>query len=112
MAGLVLQEIVALLGFGGEGDGWGLVSKTADLMVRAKGNLFSQGLAEFNEWEVNIPAHGFLKALNDHLMMRLPPHHCTRFMLPETSGIIPDEVECTECRRTMEKYYLYQCCLE
>ncbi|KAG5405285.1 hypothetical protein IGI04_011404 [Brassica rapa subsp. trilocularis] len=109
---LVLQEIVALLGFGGEGDGWGLVSKTADLMVRAKGNLFSQGLAEFNEWEVNIPAHGFLKALNDHLMMRLPPHHCTRFMLPETSGIIPDEVECTECRRTMEKYYLYQCCLE
>ncbi|KAJ0249863.1 Protein SIEVE ELEMENT OCCLUSION A [Hirschfeldia incana] len=109
---LVLQEIVALLGFGGEGDGWGLVSKTADLMVRAKGNLFSKGLAEFNEWEVNIPTHGFLKALNDHLLMRLPPHHCTRFMLPETAGIIPDEVECAECRRTMEKYYLYQCCLE
>ncbi|CAN6889423.1 unnamed protein product [Brassica oleracea] len=109
---LVLQEIVALLGFGGEGDGWGLVSKTFDLMVRAKGNLFSNALAEYNEWEVNIPAHGFLKALNDHLLMRIPPHHCTRFMLPETAGIIPNEVECTECRRTMEKYYLYQCCLE
>ncbi|KAG2273373.1 hypothetical protein Bca4012_086077 [Brassica carinata] len=109
---LVLQEIVAMLGYGGEGDGWGLVSRTSDLMVRAKGNLFSKGLAEYNEWEVNIPTHGFLKALNDHLLMRLPPHHCTRFMLPETAGIIPNEVECTECRRTMEKYYLYQCCLE
>ncbi|CAH8385718.1 unnamed protein product [Eruca vesicaria subsp. sativa] len=109
---LVLQEIVALLGFGGEGDGWGLVSKASDIMVRAKGNLFSKGLSEFNQWEVNIPAHGFLKALNDYLMMHQPPHHCTRFMLPETAGIIPEEVECTECRRTMEKFYLYQCCLE
>ncbi|KAL1211273.1 Protein SIEVE ELEMENT OCCLUSION A [Cardamine amara subsp. amara] len=109
---LVLQEIVAMLGYGGEGDGWGLVSKASDFMVRAKGSLFSKGLAEFNEWEVNIPTKGFLTALNDHLLMRLPPHHCTRFMLPETSGIIPNEVECTECRRTMEKYYLYQCCLE
>ncbi|KFK37629.1 hypothetical protein AALP_AA3G008100 [Arabis alpina] len=109
---LVLQEIVAMLGYGGEGDGWGLVSKASDLMVRAKGTLFSTGLAEFNQWEVNIPTNGFLKALNDHLLMRLPPHHCTRFMLPETAGIIPNEVECTECRRTMEKYYLYQCCLE
>ncbi|CAA7038713.1 unnamed protein product [Microthlaspi erraticum] len=109
---LVLQEIVAMLGFGGEGDGWGLVSKASDLMVRAKGSLFSTGLAQYNEWEANIPTNGFLKALNDHLLMRLPPHHCTRFMLPETSGIIPNEVECTECRRTMEKYYLYQCCLE
>lgn len=109
---LVLQEVVAMLGYGGEGDGWGLVSKASDMMVRAKGNLFSRGLAEFNEWEVNIPTKGFLTALNDHLLMRLPPHHCTRFMLPETAGIIPNEVECTECRRTMEKYYLYQCCLE
>ncbi|CAH8258913.1 unnamed protein product [Arabidopsis lyrata] len=109
---LVLQEVVAMLGYGGEGDGWGLVSKASDLMVRAKGNLFSRGLSEFNEWEVNIPTKGFLTALNDHLLMRLPPHHCTRFMLPETAGIIPNEVECTECRRTMEKYYLYQCCLE
>ncbi|XP_010496280.1 PREDICTED: protein SIEVE ELEMENT OCCLUSION A [Camelina sativa] len=109
---LVLQEVVAMLGYGGEGDGWGLVSKASDLMVRAKGNLFSRGLAEYDEWEVNIPTKGFLPALNDHLLMRLPPHHCTRFMLPETAGIIPNEVECTECRRTMEKYYLYQCCLE
>ncbi|XP_010550172.2 PREDICTED: protein SIEVE ELEMENT OCCLUSION A [Tarenaya hassleriana] len=109
---IVLQEITSLLGYGGEGGGWGLVSRASELMVRAKGNVFEIALTEFDQWSGEIPSKGFLRALYDHLMARRPPHHCTRFMLPESSGIIPNSVECTECRRTMDKFYLFQCCLE
>ena len=63
-------------------------------MVLPKGNLFSKGLAEFNEWEVNIPTHGFLKALTHQLLMRLPLHK-VQFMLPETARIIPNAPSAT-----------------
>lgn len=111
----VLGEVLTLLTFGGSEQGWALFSQGAGSgpgqMARAKDDVMLKGLVEFERWAEFATPNRFVPALNDYLAGLHTAEHCNRLILPGVDDI-PEMVVCTECHRTMEKYYMYRCCMD
>ncbi|XXG49464.1 hypothetical protein AAC387_Pa02g3643 [Persea americana] len=106
----IMQEVLTLLSFDGSDQGWALLSHASTEIVRANGKILLECLAQFDSWKMNIEHEGFIPALINALTPLHTHEHCTRLILPGTTGIIQENVVCAECRRPMEKFILYRCC--
>lgn len=106
----IMQEVLTLLSFDGSDEGWAVVSHGSTEMVRANGKILMECLSQFDSWKMNIEHDGFIQSIINALSPLHTHEHCTRLILPGTTGIIQENVVCAECRRPMEKFILYRCC--
>ncbi|GFP99046.1 hypothetical protein PHJA_002048500 [Phtheirospermum japonicum] len=110
----ILGEALTMLAFAGSDDqGWALFSQGsgsgAGEMARANGDEILKSLADFETWAEDASRKGFVQAMNEYLDGHHEKVHCNRLVLPGTDDI-PETVVCSECRRPMEKYFMYSCC--
>ncbi|XP_027772611.1 protein SIEVE ELEMENT OCCLUSION B-like isoform X2 [Solanum pennellii] len=109
----ILQEIVTILSYEGSDLGWAVFSRGLAEMTRGKGDLIVQVMKGFDRWRNEVSdITTFVPALDRQLRDLHSPHHCTRLILPSTSGHIPERVICAECSRPMEKFIMYRCCTD
>lgn len=112
----IMQEIMTMMTYDGSDQGWAVISsggaEARMVMAKAKGDTILPCLEDFDAWREEVPAKGFVPAMVAHLEVLRPPHHCSRLILPGTSGSIPDRVVCAECGRAMEKFIMYRCCTD
>ncbi|PPD94445.1 hypothetical protein GOBAR_DD08574 [Gossypium barbadense] len=108
----IKQEVMTMLAYDGSENGWAVFFTGSDEMVRANGDKVLSSMESFDEWEKLAKQMGFIPALRKQLEGITDDHHCTRLILPENSGGIPERVQCAECGRPMEMYFMYRCCVE
>ncbi|XP_060214065.1 protein SIEVE ELEMENT OCCLUSION B-like [Lycium barbarum] len=109
----ILQEIVTILSYDGSDQGWAVFSRGLAEMTKGKGDLIVQVMREFDRWKDEVSdITAFVPILDRELRGLHSPHHCTRLILPGTTGHIPERVICAECSRPMEKFIMYRCCIE
>lgn len=109
----ILQEIVTILSYDGSDQGWAVFSRGLAEMTKGKGDLIVQVMNEFDRWRHEVSdITTFVPTLDRKLRDLHSPHHCTRLILPGTTGHIPERVVCAECSRPMEKFIMYRCCIE
>ncbi|KAF7806007.1 protein SIEVE ELEMENT OCCLUSION B-like [Senna tora] len=108
----IMNEVMTVLSFDENEEGWAIFCKGANEMARAKGKTALKCLQEFEKWSVEAQNDGFVAAMIEYLSKLQDPHHCNRLILPGTAGGIPEKVVCAECGRPMEKYFMYRCCVE
>ncbi|KAL5552733.1 hypothetical protein UlMin_040134 [Ulmus minor] len=109
----IMLGIIAMLSFGSSDQGWAVISRGFDHMVKGNGEHMFKGLNERTRWRPREQEIGFLPALDEYLRQLHvdAPHHCTSLILPAT-GAMPETVACSECGRLMERYTMFRCCLE
>ncbi|XP_059316348.1 protein SIEVE ELEMENT OCCLUSION B-like [Lycium ferocissimum] len=109
----ILQEIVTILSYDGSDQGWAVFSRGLAEMTKGKGDLIVQVMRGFDRWKDEVSdITAFVPILDRELRGLHSPHHCTRLILPGTTGHIPERVVCAECSRPMEKFIMYRCCIE
>lgn len=109
----ILQEIVTILSYDGSDQGWAVFSRGLAEMTRGKGDLVVQVMKGFDRWRNEVSdITTFVPTLDRQLRDLHSPHHCTRLILPGTTGHIPERVVCAECSRPMEKFIMYRCCID
>ncbi|ERN10511.1 hypothetical protein AMTR_s00166p00027900 [Amborella trichopoda] len=109
----IVQEIMSMLSFDGNGDGWALMSTGSTDMVKTPGKKLMECLSHFDTWRANVTGvDAFVPALRDALLQHHKAEHCTHLVLPDTTGPVQEKVVCTECGKQMEKYVLYRCCMD
>ncbi|XP_062110489.1 protein SIEVE ELEMENT OCCLUSION B-like [Humulus lupulus] len=109
----VMQGIIAMLSYGSSSQGWAVISKGFEGMVKGNGEHMFRGLTEHGLWKTREAVIGFVPALDEYLQKLHvdAPHHCTSLILPAT-GAMPETVACSECGRLMERYTMFRCCLD
>lgn len=115
----ILKDITVLLCSDGSGQGWTMIGNGTNDLVVAKGNIILECLSQFHTLKVNIPGESFISTLNKGIkevqrsMSKDPNHkHCNDLVLPNTNGIIQENMVCVDCSRPMEKYVMFKCCIE
>ncbi|KAL3511373.1 hypothetical protein ACH5RR_030774 [Cinchona calisaya] len=109
----IRQEIMTMLSFDGSDQGWAVFSRGSHEMAKGNGDRIFQCLREYDRWKDKVVyPDGFVTTLNEQLHELHIPLHCSRLILPGTSGQIPEKVVCAECRRPVEKFIMYRCCNE
>ncbi|KAK9104293.1 hypothetical protein Scep_021137 [Stephania cephalantha] len=110
----ILQELIRMLGYDNNNQGWAVISKGATgephHLAKGNGEVMLSAFNKYDTWKVSVETKGFVPALNDHLENNKAPHHCTHLKLPGSVGKIAETVVCAECGRPMEKFILYECC--
>ncbi|PPD94444.1 hypothetical protein GOBAR_DD08573 [Gossypium barbadense] len=109
---VIKQEVITMLAYDGSENGWAVFFTGSDEMVRANGEKVISSMKSFDEWEKLAKQMGFIPALRKHLDGITDDHHCTSLILPGNGGGIPERVQCAECGRPMEMYFMYRCCVE
>ncbi|KAL5998265.1 hypothetical protein ACLOJK_009204 [Asimina triloba] len=108
----IVQEVMTMLSFDGSDQGWALISRGSMETVKAHGKKLIDCLGDFDKWKDNVEHVGFVQALTEALVPFHTHEHCTRLILPGTTGAIQEKVVCAECKRPMEKFILYRCCTD
>ncbi|XP_058180200.1 protein SIEVE ELEMENT OCCLUSION A-like [Rhododendron vialii] len=108
----IFQEVSVILSFDGSEQGWAVISNESTEMARANSDTILKIIKEFKLSAEETKQKGFVPALNE-IIKKLPqPHHCNKLLLPWTSTGIPEKVQCADCARPMEKYFMYRCCTD
>ncbi|GKA40862.1 sieve element occlusion B-like protein [Tanacetum coccineum] len=108
----IMKEVMTMMSFDGSDQGWALICKGSSEMARANADLALMSLREYDNWELDAQQIGFVPALRAYLAKLHTPQHCNRLILPGISGGIPEVVVCSECGRTMEKFFMFRCCTD
>nr|XP_043607193.1 protein SIEVE ELEMENT OCCLUSION B-like [Erigeron canadensis] len=108
----IMKEVMTMMSFDGSDQGWALICLGLNEMARANANLAYASLNEYGNWEGDARENGFVPALRTYLAKLHTPQHCNRLILPGISGGIPEVVVCSECGRTMEKFFMFRCCTD
>ncbi|ERN10515.1 protein SIEVE ELEMENT OCCLUSION B [Amborella trichopoda] len=109
----IVQEVMSMLSFDGSDEGWAVMSRGSTEILKTLGKKLMECLSHFDTWKANITnVDTFIPALREALQPYHKPEHCTRLILPGTTGPIQEKVVCAECGRQMEKYVLYRCCMD
>ncbi|KAJ7945780.1 protein SIEVE ELEMENT OCCLUSION B-like [Quillaja saponaria] len=108
----ILNEVMGLLSFDGSDQSWAIFCRGPNEIIKTKGVTALNTLIEFEKWKADIQQVGFVGAFGGYYKSIQSPHHCTRLILPGSTGGIPERVVCAECGRQMEKYFMYSCCVE
>lgn len=108
----IMKEVMTMMSFDGSEQGWALICKGSSEMARANAELTLTSLTEFDNWAEDANENGFVQAYRTYLEKLHTPHHCNRLILPGISGGIPEVVVCSECGRTMEKFFMFRCCTD
>ncbi|XVF30280.1 hypothetical protein REPUB_Repub16aG0043000 [Reevesia pubescens] len=110
--GSFMQEVMKILAYDGNEGGWALFCKGADVIVRLEGEAALNIIWKYNDWENFAKKHGFLEGMNYYMEDQDIPHSCVQLKLPFISSDVPGKVQCCDCGREMEMYYMYRCCKE
>ncbi|MFS7964157.1 putative sieve element occlusion [Helianthus anomalus] len=108
----IMKEVMTMMSFDGSDRGWALICKGSREMGRANAELAETSLMEYENWEGDVQEYGFVPAWKAYLAKLHKPQHCNRLILPGISGGIPEVVVCSECGRTMEKFFMFRCCTD
>ncbi|KAH1115728.1 hypothetical protein J1N35_009106 [Gossypium stocksii] len=108
----VMQEMATMLGYDDSKNEWAVFFTGSGEMVSANGEKVLSCMKSFDQWGKLSYQMGFIPALRKHLEGIMLDHHCTRLLLPGNGARIPERVQCAECGRAMEMYFLYRCCVE
>ncbi|KAB2088594.1 hypothetical protein ES319_A03G009100v1 [Gossypium barbadense] len=108
----IMQEVATMLGYDDSKNEWAVFFTGSGEMVSANGEKVLSCMKSFDQWGKLSKHMGFIPALRKHLEGIMEDHHCTRLLLPGNGGRIPERVQCAECGRAMEMYFLYRCCVE
>ncbi|KAG8495882.1 hypothetical protein CXB51_007495 [Gossypium anomalum] len=108
----IMQEVATMLGYDDSKNEWAVFFTGSGEMVSANGEKVLSCIKSFDQWGKLSKQMGFIPALRKHLEGIMEDHHCTRLLLPGNGGSIPERVQCAECGRAMEMYFLYRCCVE
>lgn len=108
----IMKEVMTMMSFDGSDQGWALICKGSHEMARANADLAFTSLTQYENWETDAQENGFVPALKRYLADLHTPQHCNRLILPGISGGIPEVVVCSECGRTMEKFFMFRCCTD
>ncbi|XP_024977373.1 protein SIEVE ELEMENT OCCLUSION B-like [Cynara cardunculus var. scolymus] len=108
----IMKEVMTMMSFDGSDQGWALICRGSSEMTRAKADLALTSLTQYENWEGDAQEIGFVPALKAYLAKLHTPQHCNRLILPGISGGIPEVVVCSECGRTMEKFFMFRCCTD
>lgn len=109
----IMQEVMTILSYDGSDQGWAVFCRGSHEMAKGRGEIMLQCLSQFDRWKDRVVyPDGFVVALNEQLRELHTPHHCSRLILPGTTGVIPERVVCAECGRLMEKFIMYRCCID
>ena len=113
---LVLREIRKLLRYRRWGE-WAMLCKGSHVVVLEHGKKMLRTLLEYDEWKENVILHGFdmaYKKYRPFLDDDVSDPSCYRFDFLHTSSSdrkIPERMKCPKCRRYMEKYTTFLCCM-
>ncbi|PWA59958.1 sieve element occlusion [Artemisia annua] len=108
----IMKEVMTMMSFDGSNQGWAFICDGSSEMARANADLASQSFEEYRNWDVKKKQIGFVPALREYLTKLHKSEHCNRLILPWNSGGIPEVVECSECGRKMEKFFMFRCCTD
>nr|GMD24620.1 protein SIEVE ELEMENT OCCLUSION B-like [Ipomoea batatas] len=109
----ILQEVKAILSYDGSNRGWAVFSRGLSEMTKGEGSNVVKVLNNFEGWKHEVrDVNAFIPALDKQLRGLYTKHHCTRMVVPAAVGHYPETVACVECGRTMEKFFMYSCCLD
>nr|GMD26230.1 protein SIEVE ELEMENT OCCLUSION B-like [Ipomoea batatas] len=109
----ILQEVKAILSYDGSNRGWAVFSRGLSEMTKGEGSNVVKVLNNFDGWKHEVrDVNAFIPALDKQLRGLYTKHHCTRMVVPAAVGHYPETVACVECGRTMEKFFMYSCCLD
>ncbi|KAK8673647.1 hypothetical protein V6N13_111967 [Hibiscus sabdariffa] len=107
-----MQEATKILAYDAGEGGWALLCKGAEVIVRLEGETALNIIWKYGDWENYAKRYGFLEGLSYYMEDQIIPHNCVQFKLPFVSSEIPGKLECCECGRQMEMYYMYRCLQE
>ncbi|MBA0735933.1 hypothetical protein Gogos_019734, partial [Gossypium gossypioides] len=108
----IMQEVATMLGYDDSKNEWAVFFTGSGEMVSANGEKVLSCMKSFDQWGKLSKQMGFIPALRKRLEGIIEDHHCTRLLLPGNGGSMPKRVQCAECGRAMEMYFLYRCCVE
>ncbi|KAG6635040.1 protein SIEVE ELEMENT OCCLUSION B-like isoform X1 [Carya illinoinensis] len=112
----IMEEVMTMLSFDGSDKGWAVVSggppDHEEIIARGSGEIALKTMEDFGNWKDDAVNIGFVPAFKEHLRKLHSPQHCNRLILPGITGEIPERIVCAECRRPMEKYFMYRCCTD
>ncbi|XP_019176668.1 PREDICTED: protein SIEVE ELEMENT OCCLUSION B-like [Ipomoea nil] len=109
----ILQEVKAILSYDGSNRGWAVFSRGLGEMTKGEGSNVVKVLNNYDSWKHEVTdVNAFIPALDKQLRGLYTKHHCTRMVVPAAVGHYPETVACVECGRTMEKFFMYSCCLD
>ncbi|KAK8474799.1 hypothetical protein V6N13_044438 [Hibiscus sabdariffa] len=108
----LMQEATKILAYDAGEGGRALLCKGAEVIVRLKGETALNIIWKYGDWENYAKRYGFLEGLGYYMEDQIIPHSCVQFKLPFVSSEIPGKLECCECGRQMEMYYMYRCLQE
>ncbi|XP_031123510.1 protein SIEVE ELEMENT OCCLUSION B-like [Ipomoea triloba] len=109
----ILQEVKAILSYDGSNRCWAVFSRGLGEMTKGEGSNVVKVLNNYDSWKHEVTdVNAFIPALDKQLRGLYTKHHCTRMVVPAAVGHYPETVACVECGRTMEKFFMYSCCLD
>ncbi|XP_019176667.1 PREDICTED: protein SIEVE ELEMENT OCCLUSION B-like [Ipomoea nil] len=109
----ILQQVKAILSYDGSNRGWAVFSRGLAEMTKGEGSNVVKVLNNFDSWRHEVTdENAFIPALDKQLRGLYTKHHCTRMVVPAAVGHYPETVACVECGRSMEKFFMYSCCLD
>ncbi|KAG5521987.1 hypothetical protein RHGRI_034267 [Rhododendron griersonianum] len=107
----ILKQLLELMDTGENEKGWVLIGRgsSAD-MVRLQGREVMECLDLFPEWGENVAVLGLAGAIRTAIepkpLVAEPCHHSD--IIPFVDGL-KETVTCAKCKRTLEKFVVYEC---
>lgn len=108
-----MQEIMDLLTFDSSERGWAVFSRGNYEMTKGNGDVILPVLENFENWVYKVDHdEKLVLVLDEEIRGTSNEHHCNRLILPGHAGYVPDQVVCSECGKTMDKFVMYRCCTD
>ncbi|KAF7834481.1 protein SIEVE ELEMENT OCCLUSION C [Senna tora] len=109
----VLAELSSLLDMndddGEEEEGWVVIGRGSDEIMRLQGRKVMECLYKYNEWVENVETLGLVGAIRCFVEPPFVEGTCGHsYIVPSSEGQIEGIVVCEMCKRPMKKYVVYE----
>lgn len=105
----VLAELSALLDMNDGDEGWVVIGKGSDMIIRLQGNQVIECLNKYDEWAENVETLGLVGAIRNFMeppILHGPCNHS--YMVSSSEEHAEGTVVCEMCKRPMKKYVVYE----
>ncbi|KAH6771214.1 hypothetical protein C2S52_016017 [Perilla frutescens var. hirtella] len=107
----IMQQIMDILTYDSSEQGWAVFSRGNYEITKGKGDVVLPVIEAYADWAYKVDhPDKFVGVVDEEIRGTHREHHCNRLVLPGHSGYLPDQVVCSECGRTMDKFVMYRCC--
>ncbi|KAF9671640.1 hypothetical protein SADUNF_Sadunf12G0068600 [Salix dunnii] len=110
---LIMQELTTLLSYDDSDRGWALFCKGSSEMALAKGDVALKCMEEFSEWRDVAYQNGLFPALSSYIKKSQKKQYCSRIILSgDRQEISSKKLSSDGCECSMEKCFVYRCCVD